>query len=381
MSAELALLTQIKGTVTDIDSKPSSSGSHIGEIREFDTPLETFTVDGETWLRNGNSATSSDALAKTIDIGAWTEVTENLFSGNVSLASNGTRIVVVKSVYSTIPFYSSDNGLSWLACSGSFPNTPSKVVYGNGVFVMIGSGGSGTSDRLATSNDGIAWTLRTSYNAVHNDIACGNGKFVVALQTGSAPHLLYSSNGITWATTSLANATSATRVQFIEEKGLFIAIADNNEPHFSNDGVNWTAGTGTAYVSTVQQRTSSIFYFDGYIYTAYNNGGRVDFYRSQDGVSWVSYNEAFNIGSMINIVNINNMLIIMLAASPYLLYSPDFKTLYSSENAIFNDLCLDALIAPNNKVLMACVNKVAYADMIKGFALPFDDSKKYIRIS
>jgi len=63
-----------------------------------------------------------------------------------------------------------------------------SVAFANGYFVAVGQNGSFTSttSAIATSTDGITWTLQTATAAITRGIVGGgNGKFIYQDSTGS----------------------------------------------------------------------------------------------------------------------------------------------------------------------------------------------------
>jgi hypothetical protein len=103
--------------------------------------------------------------------------------------------------------------------------------YGNGQF-LIGGGGLGYTS-LSTSTDGIQWIERlggttNSQSGTANEIACGNGKFLVR-----ADSLLYSDNGTNWSRAALGSSVFGISFGY----GVFIGIQDGYVAT-SNNGLN-----------------------------------------------------------------------------------------------------------------------------------------------
>lgn len=368
MSAELAVLQQIK----------NRKNSYIGEVREFETNLETFTVDGETWMKNGNFIESSNALAKTVDIGAWTGVTSayvtGVGSGQMAEDASGNVLVVpagIKVVYST------NGGTSWMY-GGSLVNNVTKVVFGNGIFVAI-LAGTTADNRIYTSTDGITWTARTSVNADHYDISFGDGVFYVACNG----YIYTSTDGITWT-----NRTSGTyfSISYIKEKNLWIAV--NATTIAILNGAKTGNITTYAVATQFASGTGSIFYFDGYIYTFSVNGNTPVFFRSTDGSVWTRFEStklSFLSQGNYYVYHVNGLLVFTLSStSPFMLYSADLVNFYATETIPLT--VIQRFFVQQNGTCWITGNSgsgvyLAKAQQIKGFALPFDGSKKFMRVA
>jgi hypothetical protein len=112
------------------------------------------------------------------------------------------------------------------------------VVYGSSVFLATSFSGA------ATSTDGITWTARTvpSNNGLLS-MAYGNGKFVVpgTGATSYAPVAFSSTDGITWSQNSMQEGYWSA---LTFGNGLFVAAEDapigNTTYLTSPDGITWT---------------------------------------------------------------------------------------------------------------------------------------------
>lgn len=136
--------------------------------------------------------------------------------------------------------------LSWNLTSIPVNNKWRSVCYGYGLFVAVGS--SGTGNRIITSPDGVDWTARS--NPVDNNwtsICYGNGLFVAVSETGSGDRVMTSSNGIDWLsqTTPADNSWNAVCFGTLSDNSpLFVATATDgfgNGIMISSDGINWSS--------------------------------------------------------------------------------------------------------------------------------------------
>jgi hypothetical protein len=92
--------------------------------------------------------------------------------------------VVITSLFSISAIsQAAADGITWTARTPAADNRWNSVTYGNGLFVAVGT--TGTGNRVMTSPDGITWTSRTS--AADNQwygLTFGNGTFVAVSYAG-----------------------------------------------------------------------------------------------------------------------------------------------------------------------------------------------------
>jgi hypothetical protein len=131
------------------------------------------------------------------------------------------------------------------------------AAYGNGLFVITANDGSG--GRIATSPDGINWTLREAPREyTWMDGIFGNGMFVFFTgQSKVDGRIMTSPDGVNWTLRSLGdNSGTYSSVEF--GGGKFIALqTGSNIKAESYNGINWTFGT------MPQTRWRKIMYADG----------------------------------------------------------------------------------------------------------------------
>ncbi|BFT94460.1 MAG: hypothetical protein MNSN_02160 [Minisyncoccus archaeiphilus] len=127
----------------------------------------------------------------------------------------------------------SSDGINWT--TGNIPETSGwvSVTYGNGLFVAVNYLG---SQNVATSSNGINWTLRPTgvSNRGWKNIAYGNGLFVAPNSDGSKIFMT-SPDSINWTSRTLPNSGDCA---IGYANGLFI-ITDPYKSLFSSDGINW----------------------------------------------------------------------------------------------------------------------------------------------
>ncbi len=143
---------------------------------------------------------------------------------------------------------SSTNGTTWTARTSGFSSTDIYgVVYGNGAYVAVGDSG-----KISSSADGATWTLRsnplTAVIGRINRVGYGNGLFF----TGGEGYIASSSDGTTWTlrTTGLTLGSGDLRdFAYSSALGLYLAVGFNGSKIAlitSPDCVTWTNG-GTQF--------------------------------------------------------------------------------------------------------------------------------------
>lgn len=117
------------------------------------------------------------------------------------------------------------------------------------LLLFVATAQTGTNNRIATSSDGINWTIRTSVNnsSVFRNIVWSyeNNLFVVIGSSGvSTDSVSYSSDGITWNSLTPPNTSNWFNITWASELKLFVAVADFAPTNIcvmtSPDGLTWT---------------------------------------------------------------------------------------------------------------------------------------------
>ncbi len=111
----------------------------------------------------------------------------------------------------------------------------------------------GTDDKIATSPDGLAWTLRTSPADIDQDVAWSAEKgLFVAVGLGPTNFIATSPNGVVWTLrTNPDTDLSLSAVTYSSELELWVATGQNTVDTTGNvltsaDAITWTKRTGTA---------------------------------------------------------------------------------------------------------------------------------------
>ena len=133
---------------------------------------------------------------------------------------------VIRQLQAAISGFAAD---FWLTRSTvGFDNNWISVCWSpeRGLFVAVAQ--SGTGNRVMTSPDGIAWTIRTSAFDNNWQSVCWSperGLFVAVAISGTGNRVMTSPDGITWTVRTSAFDNQWTSVCWSPERGLFVAVA------------------------------------------------------------------------------------------------------------------------------------------------------------
>ena len=240
---------------------------------------------------DGKIATSSDGITWTTGTSPMTQIygicwsttlNEFVMSGYggasapyyaIATSSNGTswtlRSTPVNSLISPVwspallkylavdgaySIYSSTDGITWsfvVNVGGMSSVQIDQIIWGNGIFVAVGSANGGTNKTFATSTDGISWTAQSSPfdgTGVLSTVAYSSDlNLYAALQWAntSTVNAAYSSDGITWLPASIPAAAYRSLI-WSHRLGCFYT----NTGYYSTDGITWASAFAlNAYVA------------------------------------------------------------------------------------------------------------------------------------
>jgi hypothetical protein len=196
------------------------------------------------FLAIGFDGVGNAYVCQSTDGDSWTKQT--IFTGAsssnypIDIAWNGTYYIVSASGLAN--GYRSTDLTTWT--NFSFPNYifPGALIYGNGIFVLLGQ------FQVITSSDGISWaTTNLTLPNRPRDVIYANSQFVACCTAGttsSTSLFLTSPDAITW-TTRTSPTTGAKFFAIIYVLSKYISVGTNFNLNFSiintsSDGVSWT---------------------------------------------------------------------------------------------------------------------------------------------
>jgi hypothetical protein len=174
--------------------------------------------------------------------------------------------------------YTRTNTTNWVQRTIPFTKYEvNSIVYGNGLYVMTGIT---PSKRVATSSDGISWTLRsvpfTYSNAGTKALFYADGLFIAGAQTVDG-ECVTSTNGTSWTKRTIKSGSTV--YSLVKGNGLWVMGLDENI-YTSTDGTSWV-NRGKPFSQT--HNVLSLGYGKG-LYVAGGNNGAIS--TSTDGINW-----------------------------------------------------------------------------------------------
>lgn len=163
------------------------------------------------------------------------------------------------------------------------------LAYGNGIYVAVGP----NDGIIMTSTDGETWTKRTVDSLVWKIIAYGNGKFIIISDT----YFSTSTDGVTWTRPKrIYNAIQGYNVITFGNGKFVVAEGYKGSTQTTTDGETWT----TPNTSAGSHNWLSIAASDGK-FILVGNSGYVT--TSVDGITWETpYKLKDEEGSIVSII-------------------------------------------------------------------------------
>lgn len=197
---------------------------------------------------------------------------------------NGTAFISVVTGATTAN--SSIDGITWTARTMATSLSWNSVAANVKIAVAV----AGNSTTVNTTSNGITWTARTSAMpsaAVWKSVTWGEsiGKFV-AVSTTSSSAGAYSTDGISWSSSTLPAADNWLAVNF--GNGYYVATcgASSTQAAYSSDGTSWS----TATLSTTGDWRSVCWGNTGgngtWVAVSYNSSDAT--YSTDNGASWTT---------------------------------------------------------------------------------------------
>ena len=202
--------------------------------------------------------------------------------GAVAGAYGNGVYVVVGTANSDFVSYTSPDGFVWtknvISTIGTGFNFQ-DLQFSNGLFVAVSGGTTQGTSQVATSTDGVNWSLEQSSASLQwRGVTFGNGVWVAVARSGTN-RVMSSPDAVNWTTRNTGFTKDWIDVAY--GNGLFVAVSINNDGDdimTSPDGINWTLRTNPSPSSLV-----TVHYGNG-LFVAAGQGGVV--LTSPDGINW-----------------------------------------------------------------------------------------------
>ena len=212
------------------------AGNPFGNNNQFAVDLEW---NGEKWL----AITDGGKIIESYDGKNWTNlsssgIANNFSSFGIAYGNNKWLLFGETSPQSNNNiYYSTDNGINWTPTSSPFQNYANRGYYNERTWIAVGTG---SSNNIALSTDGISWTGKSSDIGYGEDILYGNNIWVAVGTNGA----VYSTNdGVTWTSTTGTPSDTLEGVTWNKNLNLWVvsngSSASSSDFFYSNDGINW----------------------------------------------------------------------------------------------------------------------------------------------
>lgn len=203
-----------------------------------DTSWRGITYGNGVWVGVGYDSTNGAVAISSPNASDWTDISTNI-SGLIDvrdIAFGENRFVMCS--YQGTAFAYSDDAASWTPVSAN-QYTARAITYGKGAFYTAGKD---FGRYIARSPDGITWSAAYTGTVPHtmNSIAYGNGVFVLV---GNGGTVMRSENGDVWTQETAAAANNWQKVIF--GGGIFVAVSSDGTDRVmtSRDGITWSLRT------------------------------------------------------------------------------------------------------------------------------------------
>jgi len=202
----------------------------------------------------------------------------------------------------------SSDGVTWTKRFSGTEDRFTSIAYGNGLFVAVGSHVGGSS--LFTSADGVTWTSQPSL-LILNGVFYGNGLFVLLGKGGT---ILTSVDGFTWQNHLFGPTENLTSIAHGNDR--FVAVGERGIILSSADAVSWARAT-----PATQADLADVTFGNGLFVAVGRSvlGARGPILSSADAVDWTN----FGSGTSLNAVTLGKNLFIAVGEGGTILSSAD----------------------------------------------------------
>jgi len=262
------------------------------------------TADGNAILRSNDgihfSPIQTNISAPLYDLESNLEFQNTVtFPRNTTLALGGSASDTTKIAYSI------DEGFTWIPSANSadvFTTTANNAVWTGKTWVAVGEGG----NTIATSKNANHWTGQGSYiftNAGYGVAWSNEQSLIVAGGSGGTNSLAYSNDGIFW--NGLGNNLLSTVYDVQWNGSIWIAcgvpISGNKSIIYSTDGNHWNLPTQTDLFDVNGTKIAWNGSFWTVIGSSTSGNGSYNIATSVDGIHWTMQNNQSFTNSIQNI--------------------------------------------------------------------------------
>lgn len=214
----------------------------------------------------------------------WTEMSIDC-SEQAALSDIGFGNEAFYAVTESGEVFSSVDGTDWMALSitavvGRSASSRLRVAAGNGIIVIVSEDG-----WVATSADGLAWSLPEQLEGRVDQLFFGGGLFLALMpaETGEDSTVLASADGLTWDSLEERIGGTVTDVSF--SNGMFVAVSSASALVVSYDGANWFE-LGSIPLDEGSRPVSVLFGGNRFLALVILRNGDAQVLVSLNGVDW-----------------------------------------------------------------------------------------------
>jgi hypothetical protein len=183
----------------------------------------------------------------------------------------------------------SSDGITWTSRSVPVGSDPRySVCWSSELNLFVMGGGSVTNRYIITSPNGITWTGRSTpagFDTCYG--VCFSPELSLFVATSqSSPYIIYSSNGTTWSSATVAGPCSA--VCWSPELQIFVAQGSGTT-YTSSDGITWNTGSALDTLIFATSLNGLCWSPELYMFIMANEGsGGAILHTSSDGLNWTT---------------------------------------------------------------------------------------------
>lgn len=181
------------------------------------------------------------------------------------------------------------DGANWVyAAAGILPNqTWSGIAWSPtlGLFAAVSTYGTGS--RIATSPDGITWTLRSNTDTGAWSSIVWSPDLGIFVVVSIATQAAVSSDGVNWTTVSMGASSQWRSIAWSPDLSLFVVVANSGtyRVNVSSNGTDWTPVSVLSSTNPYGVIWSPVHQIFAAIT---NSGGPGIVYTSPDGLTWTA---------------------------------------------------------------------------------------------
>lgn len=196
-------------------------------------------LSGDTLIRDFVYSQGTAAVVYSIDGGLNFSpcIFDVLPVGAVSVTFSPTVVIA----RTTTQIYLSVNNINFILQAVTPLTGLTSIFWSTRLNFFIAGCNVSSTQRIATSPDGITWTVQTSPNFAVYTFAESTNRIVAT--SGTAPYSMWSDDGITWTTTVSTIAGACRGISYSPEQTIWITSTTGGVTYYSSDGKVWTPTT------------------------------------------------------------------------------------------------------------------------------------------